>query len=173
VLSGEGNPEIYVGNSSGRQIKRLTNSPSVEASPCWSPDGSRLVFTSDAAGGPQLFVMSVSGGTMSRLGTNISGYCAEPDWSTADPKKIVFTAKVGAGYQSAVYDFGAGASKIVTKAPMDAIEPVWTADGRHIICSFRTATSKGLYLVDTESGKSVRISPSSLGNAGNASYLAQ
>lgn len=172
VLSGEGNPEIYVGNPSGRQIKRLTNSQSVEASPSWSPDGGRLVFTSDVAGGPQLFVMSVSGGTMSRLGTNISKYCAEPDWCPADPKKIIFTAGVGRGYQSALYDFSAGASKIVTKAPMDAIEPVWTADGRHIVCTFRTATSKGLYLVDTESGKSVRISPSALGNAGNASYLA-
>jgi TolB protein len=173
VLSGEGNPEIYIGNSTGRQIKRLTNSQSVEASPCWSPDGGRLVFTSDVAGGPQLFVMSTSGGTMSRLGTNISKYCAEPDWCPTDPKKIIFTAGVGRGYQSALYDFSAGASKIVTKAPMDAIEPVWTADGRHIVCTFRTATSKGLYLVDTESGKSVRISPSALGNAGNASYLAQ
>ncbi|HET7537113.1 MAG TPA: biopolymer transporter Tol [Candidatus Didemnitutus sp.] len=173
VLSGEGNPEIYVGNSSGRQIKRLTNNQSVEASPSWSPDGSRLVFTSDAAGGPQLYVMPAAGGAMSRLGTNISKYCAEPDWCPADAKKIVFTAGVGRGYQSAVYDFSAGTSKIVTKAPMDAIEPVWAPDGRHIICTFRAANTRWLCLVDTESGKAVRISPSSLGNAGNASYLAQ
>jgi TolB protein len=173
VLSGEGNPEVYVGNAQGRQIHRLTNNQSVEASPCWSPDGSRLIFTSDAAGGPQLYVMAASGGGMSRLGTNISNYCAEPDWSSADPNKIAFTAKVGRGYQIAVYDMTTHASKIVTKAPTDAIEAVWLGDGRHLICSFRASNTSSLYVVDTESGKATRLSPASLGNAASASYLAR
>jgi len=173
VLSGEGNPEVYVGNPQGRQVKRLTNNQSVEASPAWSPDGSRLVFTSDAAGGPQLYVMPAGGGTMSRLNTNISKYCAEPDWSAGDPKKIVFTAGVGRGFQSAVYDFSGGAAKIITKAPMDATEPTWLADGRHFLCTFRTSTTRAIYLVDSESGKATRISPSALGNAWSPSCLAQ
>lgn len=172
VLSGEGNPEIYVGNAQGRQIKRLTNNQSVEASPAWSPDGSRLIFTSDAAGGPQLYVMSSAGGAMQRLQTNVSRYCAEPDWSRADPNKIVFTAAVGRGYQMAVYDLKTGAGKIVSKAPMDAVEPVWLADGRHAVCTFRSASSRALFIVDTETGKSTRLSPAALGNAWNASYLA-
>ncbi len=171
VLSGEGNPEVYVANSQGRQIKRLTNTPSVEASPVWSPDGSRLLFVSDAAGGPQLYMMPATGGSMTRLSTNISKYCAEPDWSAADPKKIVFTAGVGKGYQIAVFDMSTNTSKIVTHAPTDAIEPVWMADGRHIVCTFRGPNTRSLYLVDTESGKATRLSPTSLGNASNASYL--
>jgi len=173
VLSGEGNPEVYVGNSQGRQIKRLTKTPAVEASPTWSPDGSRILFVSDTAGGPQLYLMPATGGTMTRLSTNISKYCAEPEWSTADPKKIVFTAGVGGGYQIAVFDMGTNSSKIVSKAPTDAIEPVWMADGRHVICTFRGANTRSLYLLDTESGKATRLSPASLGNASNASYLPQ
>lgn len=176
VLSGEGNPEIYVSNAQGRQIRRVTNTPSVEASPCWSPDGSRLVFTSDAAGGPQLYVMSAAGGAMTRLGTNISKYCAEPDWSTADPNKIVFTAGTGGGYQAAVFDFAGGGARIVTHAPVDAIEPVWLGDGRHILCTFRTATSRALYIVDTDPEtrhEATRLTPSSVGNAWAASALAR
>lgn len=172
VLSGEGNPEVYVGNAQGRQIRRLTNNQSVEASPAWSPDGSRLVFTSDAPGKPQLYVMSAAGGGMTRLATNISTYCAEPDWSAAAPNKIAFTAAVGRGYQIAVFDMAAGTSKIVTKAPTDAIEAVWLADGRHLICTFRGANTRSLYLVDSESGKATRLSPSSFGNASGATYLA-
>jgi len=172
VLSGEGNPEIYVGNAQGRQIKRLTNNQSVEASPAWSPDGSRLVFTSDAAGGPQLYVMPAGGGQMSRLTTNLSRYCAEPDWSRADPNKVVFTAGIGRGYQIGVYDFSARTAKQVSKAPYDAVEPVWCADGRHVVCTFRTATSRALFLLDTETGNAVRLSPIAAGNAWNAAYLA-
>ena len=172
VLSGEGNPEIYVGSAQGRQIRRLTNTPSIEASPTWSPDGSRLLFVSDAAGGPQLYLMAASGGNMTRLGTNISRYCAEPDWSLADPNKIVFTAGVGKGYQVAIFDLASGVSKIVSRAPTDAIEPTWLADGRHVVCTFRAANTRSLYLLDTESGKATRLSPVSLGSASSASYLA-
>lgn len=171
VLSGEGNPEIYLANATGRIQKRLTKNNSVEASPAWSPDGSRLAFTSDAAGGPQIHVISAAGGGMQRVPTNISRYCAEPDWSRAKPNRLVFTAGIGRGYQLAVYEFGGSAARIVTKAPGDAVEPVWLADGRHVVCTFRTSNSRALYLVDTESDRVTRLSPSALGSAWNASYV--
>ncbi len=172
VLSGEGNPEVYIGNAQGRQLRRLTNNQSVEASPAFSPDGSRVLFVSDAAGGPQLYTVPATGGTMTRLATNISKYCAEPDWSAAEPNKIVFTAGMGRGYQTAVFDLAAKASKIVSKAPTDSIEPVWLADGRHVICTFRAANTRSLYILDTESGKATRLSPAAMGNTSSASYLA-
>lgn len=172
VLSGEGNSEVYVGNPQGRQLKRLTNNQAVEASPTFSPDGSRVLFVSDSAGGPQLFTVPVSGGTPSRVPTKISGYCAEPDWSLANPSKIAFTAKMGSAYQIAVYDQKAGASKVVTNAPTDAIEAAWLADGRHLICTFRAANTRALWIIDTETGKKTRLSPTSFGNASGAGYLA-
>ena len=93
--------------------------------------------------------------------------------SAAAPAKIVFTAGVGRGYQTAVFDMAAGSSKIVSRAPTDSIEPVWLADGRHVICTFRAANTRSLYIVDTESGKATRLSPAAMGNASGASYLAQ
>ena len=173
VLSGEGNSEVYVGNAQGRQLRRLTTNQAVEASPTFSPDGTRVLYVSDSAGGPQLYTLPATGGTPTRLSTNISKYCAEPDWSAAAPAKIVFTAGVGRGYQTAVFDMAAGSSKIVSKAPTDSIEPVWLADGRHVICTFRAANTRSLYIVDTESGKATRLSPAAMGNASGASYLAQ
>ena len=108
---------------------------------------------------------------MQRVATNISRYCAEPDWSRANPNKLVFTAGVGRGYQLAVFEMGGAAARIVTKAPGDAVEPVWLADGRHVVCTFRNSTSRALYLVDTETDRATRISPAALGSAWNASYL--
>lgn len=174
VLSGEGNPEIYVGTAQGQRIRRLTRSSSVESSPCFSPDGSRIVFTSDAAGGPQLYMMSSADGSGARrLPTNISGYCAEPDWSRGAPNKIAFTFASGKSFQIGVYDLnGRGAAKQVSKAPFDAVEPSWLADGRHLVFTARSANKRSLWLLDTESGKATRLSAEQLGNCSQANALA-
>jgi TolB protein len=170
VLSGEGNPEIYVSNAQGRGVARRTRTPAVEASPAWSPDGSRLIFTSDAAGGPQLYTMPAAGGTMQRVPTSISGYCAEPDWSVADPNKIAFTTRIGSGYQIAVYDMAKrGPAKVVSKAPVDGVEASWLADGRHLVYTERAANSRSIHLLDTETGKTTRLSSAQLKQTSQAS----
>jgi len=173
VLSGEGNAEIYVGNAQGRQIRRLTRTDAVEASPCFSPDGSRLIYTSDAAGGPQLYVMPIAGGAARRVPTNISGYCSEPDWSRADANKIAFTMRIGSGFQIATYDFSKSGepARQVSRAPFDAIEPCWLADGRHLIYTARDRQTSRLCILDTETGRSTTISPTALGAALQANAL--
>ena len=164
VLSGEGNAEIYIGNARGRQIRRLTRSDAVEASPCFSADGSNIIFTSDAAGGPQLYLMSTAGGSMRRVPTNISGYCAEPDWSRADANKIAFTIRIGRGYQIATYDFSKSGSAVqASHAPFDGVEPCWLGDGRHLVYTARDESSSRICILDTESGKSTAISPANFG----------
>ncbi len=165
VLSGEGTPEIYVSNAQGRQVSRKTRSDSGKASPCWSPDGSRLVFTMDP--GPQLYVMSAGGGGATRLATGFK-YAAEPDWSRAKPNKIVCTVRPGS-YQIAVYDFSKGTAEVVSKAPFDGIEASWLADGRHVVYTARDRSTSRLCILDTETGKSTPISPSSFGPALQAS----
>ncbi|GAB1489479.1 hypothetical protein MASR2M8_19320 [Opitutaceae bacterium] len=173
ILSGEGNPEVYVSNAQGRNISRRTRTSAVESSPSFSPDGSQIVFTSDSAGGPQLYVMSAGGGTPRRLATNISGYCAEPDWSRGNPNLIAFTVRSGRGFQIATHDLsGKTPTKVVSRAPMDAVEPSWLADGRHLIYTQRSANARALYLLDTETGKSTRISPEGMGQTSQVSVLA-
>ncbi|TAG33110.1 MAG: biopolymer transporter Tol [Verrucomicrobia bacterium] len=171
VLTGEGNPEIYVSTAQGRQVTRKTRTTAVEAGPCFSPDGSQIVFVSDAAGGPQLYLMPTSGGTARRLPTRVSGYCAEPDWSKAQPTKIAFTVRSGRGFQIAVHDLGTGVSQVVSKQPNDAIEPSWLADGRHLVFSARSAGASSLWILDTENGKSSQLSSSGAGKVSQASVL--
>lgn len=171
VLSGEGTPEIYISNAQGRQVSRKTRSDAVKSSPCFSPDGSRVVFTMEP--GPQLYVMSTGGGSMSRVTSGISGYCAEPDWSRADPNKIAFTMAEGSRrnlrYQIAVLDLSTRISAKVSKADFDGIEPSWLADGRHLVYTARDRSTSVLCILDTETGKSTRISPLGFGPAMKAS----
>lgn len=171
ILTGEGNPEVYVCNAQGRQVTRKTRTTAVEASPCWSPDGSQLVFVSDSAGGPQLYMMPAAGGQARRLPTRISGYCAEPDWSRAEPTKIAFTVRSGKGFQIAMHDLGAGVAKLVSKQAADAIEPSWLADGRHLVFTSRTAGASSLWILDTENGKATQLSSPAAGKVSQASVL--
>ena len=62
VLTGSGGSRRYwTSDAYGHGLTRRTYSPNTaKSSPCWSPDGSRIVFAQEP--GPQLYVMSASGG---------------------------------------------------------------------------------------------------------------
>ncbi len=156
VLSGTGSTEIWTTNAYGRGPVRRTNSELAKSSPCYSPDGSRLVFAMEP--GPQLYVMSASGGPASRVTSGISSYCAEPDWNRADPNKIAFTVRLGSRYQIAVLDLSTRQSTIVSDATFDAIEPCWLADGRHLIYTARDRSSSVICILDTVTKQSKPIS---------------
>jgi TolB protein len=156
VLSGEGTPEIYVSNAQGRGVVRKTRSENAKSSPCWSPDGSQIVFAMEP--GPQLYVMSVAGGAPRRLSVGFT-YAAEPDWSRTNPGKIACTVRVGSRYQIAVFDMATNTGKVVSKAEFDGIEPSWLADGRHLVYTARDRSSSVIAILDTETGKSTRITP--------------
>jgi len=174
ILSGQGNPELYVSNAQGRQIRRLTRTErQIEATPTWSPDGRRIVVASDAlaTGKPQLFLISAQGGAMQRIPTNISGYCAEPDWNHANPDLLAFTVASGRGFQIAVYSFKERKSRVVTRAAGDGIEPCWLNDGRHLLYTERTATSQRVHILDTVTGRSTPLSPPSMGKTYQANFV--
>jgi len=171
VLSGEGTPEIYVSNAQGRGVARKTRSDSGKSSPCFSPDGTRLVFAGEP--GPQLYTMPVNGGSPTRLTSGISTYCAEPDWSRANPNKIAFTIRVGGKFQIAVYDLAKRSGEQVSKATFDGVEPNWLPDGRHLVYTARDRTTSRVCILDTETGKSTPISPTSFGSTLQANVWAQ
>jgi TolB protein len=156
---GGAQPEIFVSTAQGRSPARLTRSRAddAKASPCFSPDGSRIVFAMKP--GPQLYVMPASGGAPSRLTSpSFNNYCAEPDWSPAAPDKIALTVLAGRNFQIGVWDLAGGQGRIASKVSGDAIEPCWLADGRHVVFTFRTPGSRKLGILDTETGRHTIIS---------------
>lgn len=157
IVSGNSNADVWVREASG-EMRNLTRSRGLEAAPAWSPDGTRLVFSSDERGGPQLYVMPAHGGTSRRLRTDISGYCAEPDWNPQFENLIAFTAAEGSGSQIAIYDSKAGKSRFVTTESGDAIEPQWLNDGRHLVYTHRRANRSEIKIMDTLTGASYVIS---------------
>ena len=51
--------DLYVCNSDGTGLKRLTKSPQDESSPCWSPDGRWILYAGKV--GEQNYLQSAMG----------------------------------------------------------------------------------------------------------------
>lgn len=62
--------DIYTVPVNGGVAKQITSNSAYEASPVWSPDGTKLAFLSDRDGSSDVFVIPAAGGTARRLTTN-------------------------------------------------------------------------------------------------------
>ncbi|HEV2765667.1 MAG TPA: fibronectin type III domain-containing protein, partial [Pyrinomonadaceae bacterium] len=87
---GDGVGEIFVMNADGSYQQNLTNFPNVvDRDPSWSPDGTRIAFSTSRDGLPaanEIYVMNADGTGQTRI-TNSAGSDVTPDWlaSTIGP----------------------------------------------------------------------------------------
>ena len=110
-MIGEMNSEVFVADADGSHVRNLTNHPSFEGWPAWSPDGKQIAFAGNRNSSYQIFVMDADGGNV-RLVANTEGRATAPKWSP-DGTKIYFT-------NCRNVDFGRGCEILVAKAPPDA-----------------------------------------------------
>ncbi|MCQ2379509.1 MAG: hypothetical protein MJ025_01100 [Victivallaceae bacterium] len=139
--------------ATGRR-RRVTNNISVEASPCWNKDGSKLAFVSDETGSPRIVICNRDGSGKLRLPT-VGRDAVTPDWSGDD--RIVYAAKVDGRYVLAVLDMKSGKNEIITKEDGSWESPGWAADNRQIVCKCTRGGRSALYVVDSRTGHSRQL----------------
>jgi TolB protein len=74
----DGNLDIYVLDLATQQLTRITDDPGIDTEPQWSKDGQSLYFTSDRAGGPQIYKVGLKPGDKPRRLTFQGSYNARP-----------------------------------------------------------------------------------------------
>lgn len=98
----DGNLDIHVLDITSRQTRRLTTHRAIDTEGTWSPDGRHIYFTSDRAGGPQVYRVPAKGGSPERI-TFEGSYNARPRLSP-DGSRLAMVHNDRGNYRIAVMD---------------------------------------------------------------------
>ena len=126
---------IFAARADGSGRTRLTDQAagSADRSPVWSPDGTRIAFVSDRAGGfPELYLMSASGTGVVRL-TNNTLIDANPSWSPDGTKLVFERCCVNGTSDLFTIDVATRGEVDLTASPTrQEFDPTWSPDGSRV-----------------------------------------
>ena len=152
--------DIYTMPISGGEAKRLTSDIGWQMQPVFSPDGKHIAYTSDEAGGDNIWLMDADGANAHAVTNETFRLLNSPAWSP-DGDFIVarkhFTASrsLGAGEIWQYHKTG-GSGIMLTGRPNDQKdlgEPAFSPDGKYIYFSQDDTPGKTFhYSKDSESG---------------------
>lgn len=135
----KGAPGLYLINRDGSGLRRLTRGQhyssgqgSSDYAASWSPDGSKIAFTSNRTGENQLYLMNSDGSNQRRLTkTDVEGEALQPAWSP-DGSKIAFMSGLGKTREIYIINTdGTGLRRVTTNSEYDG-SPAWSPDGSRI-----------------------------------------
>lgn len=82
--------DIWISDTNGQNVKRITSTPAVESNPHLSPDGNWIAFSSNRSGNTAIYVVSKNGGTPTRVTWHPSA--AEVRGWSPDGSKILYSS---------------------------------------------------------------------------------
>jgi len=151
----EGNPEIYVATSEGKEIKRLTFNKAIDTAPSWSPTSREIAFTSDRGGTPQIYIMDAEGSNVRRISFGGS-YHDAPAWSPAGDR-IAYVSRVDLIFD--IYALNLRTEQVVKLTESNARNetPSWSPGGRHLVFSSNITGTIQLYTIDYDGSNLRRL----------------
>lgn len=125
------NTDIYSINSTGTIRLRLTDDPASDITPCFSADGSKIVFASNRTGNGDIYIMGSGGANQQRLtfDTAVEGApTISPDGS-----KVAFISLRDGNQEIYVMNAdGTGVPTNITNNPFSEHHPSFSPDGTKI-----------------------------------------
>ncbi len=152
VASADGNDEIFIVNSNGTGLTRLTTNSVSDGDPAWSPDGSKIAFRSARDGNHEIYVMNADGSNPARLTSN-SAADYQPTWSP-DGSRIAFVSERDGNAEIYVMNAADGSNpvRLTTDVGTPAFDgdPAWSPDGSKIAFWSRRDGNGEIYVMNPD-----------------------
>jgi TolB protein len=135
--SRSGDPEIWVADSNGGNLRRITSFKGPDVSPTWNPrSNAQLAWVSGRTGLPQIYTMDQDGANVQRM--TDGGYAISPSWAP-NGQLLTFSwnRKYGPGAPGGqdiyVMDIASKRWLQLTHEAGSNDFPSWAPDNRHIV----------------------------------------
>ena len=112
------------------QLRKIGDDTALATEPAFSPDGSRIAFTTTRDGQAEIYLMDADGTNVSRL-TNSPAVDAEPSFS-ADGQAVLFQSQRTGHRQVFVQSITSSDAVQLTQEPTDNSQPSMSPDGEVI-----------------------------------------
>lgn len=166
ALSPDGRQLAFLSNASGREGLWLMDWPNGKArqlvdhgravlgNPSWSPDGTRIVFSSNYRIGHQIYLVNVADGKVERLSPLIKGGC-EPRFN-ADGRSVLYVSRGHRRPTSRLvrHDLRSHEEQVLVDWPGLNYGPVLSPDGTEIAFSSTVSGTAQVYRLRLRDGKS-------------------
>ena len=161
VRGGREGKEIYLVDSDGENVQRVTSDASIALSPTWSPNGRALAFTSYRGGTPALWERDIGSGR-DRVLSNRSGLNITPAY--APDGRIAFAATVSGNTE--VVALEGGTVRALTQGRrFDSLSPTFSPDGERIAFVSNRLGEPQIYVM-TPGGEARMVSEYTYGRPG-------
>jgi Tol biopolymer transport system component len=147
--------DIYVMNSNGSEQTRLTDNDGFDGHPSWSPDGTKIAFSSDGDSTEEstnfdIYVMNADDGSeQTRLTDEPDADDFQPSWSP-DGTKIAFVRDADIYVMNA--DDGSEQTRLTDEPDADDFQPSWSPDGTKIAFTSNRDGNFDIYVMNADDG---------------------
>ena len=145
-----GNHDIFIIDTQGERLQRLTHHPAEDFSATWAPDGRSFAYISTRDGNLEIYVMNLNTKVSHRL-TNHPARDIDPAWSP-DGKWIAFASDRKRNFQgyTDLYKIDANGENLqrLTDEGKHNGAPAWSPDGKKIAFYSVRNQRNDIYIMD-------------------------
>jgi len=149
------NIDLYEFSFASNMIRMISNRKGINSGAAFSPDGSKIAMTMSFLGNPEVFVISSSGGPVTRL-TKSFGFDVDPSWSP-DGKKMTFvSSRTGMPMVWAMNADGSNPTRLTYAGRYNAT-PNWSPQNNKLAFAGWIDSSFDIFIMNPDGSKIERL----------------